>query len=104
MDGRRFWAAACWPHQPPMRARADPACLWLTQGNLLNVMKGGPQKAIDFFAFDLFKARPPSSTQIITGMERHAPLSHMRIASHRISLAGCTRPYYCTSCRLTGGM
>ena len=25
------------------------------------MMKGGPQKAIDFFAFDLFKARPPSN-------------------------------------------
>lgn len=30
------------------------------QGNLLNVVKSAPQKAIDFYAFDLFKVLPKS--------------------------------------------
>jgi len=34
-------------------AGADTACT--VQGNLLNVVKSAPQKAIDFYAFDLFK-------------------------------------------------
>lgn len=73
-----------------MRAHTDPACDCLTQGNLLNVIKGGPQKAIDFFAFDLFKARPPSNDLNSTCIERHAPFSHMRVASYLLFLAGWT--------------
>lgn len=42
-DMERFCAAA----------GADTACT--VQGNLLNVVKSAPQKAIDFYAFDLFK-------------------------------------------------
>ena len=43
VDRERFCAAA----------GADAACT--VQGNLLNVVKSAPQKAIDFYAFDLFK-------------------------------------------------
>ena len=43
MDVEHFCAAA----------GADTACT--VQGNLLNVVKSAPQKAIDFYAFDLFK-------------------------------------------------
>ena len=31
-----------------------PCCRY--RGNLTNVMRAAPQKALDFFAFDLFKA------------------------------------------------
>ena len=68
-----------------MQAHVDPACLWLTQGNLLNVMKGGPQKAIDFFAFDLFKARPPIQID-------YTP--HAESGTH-VSVV-CTSPHICS--------
>ena len=37
----------------------------LYRGNLLNVLRSAPQKALDFFTFDLYKVTAPQSMSCI---------------------------------------